>query len=51
LLESMKGRGHLEKLGTDGRIILKLFLSKQCGSVWTGLIQLSVGTSDKFLQM
>jgi hypothetical protein len=35
-LENLKGRGHLENLGVDGRIILQWILGKRDGKVWTG---------------
>jgi hypothetical protein len=35
LLESLKGRDHLENLVVDGRIILEWILRKQGGKVWT----------------
>jgi hypothetical protein len=40
LAESVKGRGHSEDLGVDGRIILEWILVKQCGKVSTGCIWL-----------
>jgi hypothetical protein len=32
----MNGRDHLEDLGLDRRIILKLILKKQSEGMWTG---------------
>jgi hypothetical protein len=41
-LENLKGRDHLEDLGVDGKITLKLtlgwILGKQSGKMWTGCI-------------
>jgi hypothetical protein len=34
---------HLEDLGVDGRIILKLIMKKSVGSAWAGLIWLGAG--------
>jgi hypothetical protein len=36
LLESLKIKDHLEDLGVNGDIILKLILGKYCGRMWTG---------------
>jgi hypothetical protein len=36
--ESLKGRGHSEELGVDGRIILKWILRKYGGRVWGGFM-------------
>jgi len=41
-LENLMGRDHLEDLGADGNIILKLW-------VWTGFIWLRMGTSGRIL--
>jgi hypothetical protein len=35
IVESMKESRHLDDLGIDGRIILKLILKQQDGMVWT----------------
>jgi hypothetical protein len=48
-LENLKGRDHLEDLGTDGSIILEQILGKQGGKVWTRCIWLRTGTSDRLL--
>jgi hypothetical protein len=39
---------HLEDLGVDGRIILKLFSRRRMGT-WTGLIWLRIGTGGGLL--
>jgi hypothetical protein len=45
LLENMKGRGHLEELCVDGKIILE-WISETCGvRVWTGFIGLRIRTN------
>jgi hypothetical protein len=36
--ENLKGRGHSEDVGVDGRIILEWILGKYGGRVWTGCI-------------
>jgi hypothetical protein len=41
--------GHLEDLGKGGKIILNCILKKLRGSVWTGFIWLSTGTSRDLL--
>jgi hypothetical protein len=46
-LEILKGIDHLEDLGIDGKIILKLILRKQGGKVWTGFVWLRIGTSGE----
>jgi hypothetical protein len=33
---NMKGRDHLEDLGTEGKILLEWILGKYGGKVWTG---------------
>jgi len=39
-----KGRGSLEDLGVDGRIILKWIFQQWDGQAWTGFIWLRIGT-------
>ena len=34
----LRGRGHLEDLGIDRKIILKWILRKSVGVAWTGII-------------
>jgi hypothetical protein len=41
----MRKRDHLEELGIDGRIILKLILNKYNGRACIGLIWFRTGTS------
>jgi hypothetical protein len=45
LLENVKGRDRLERLGVDGKIILEWILAR----VWTVFIWLRIGTSGVFL--
>jgi hypothetical protein len=49
LSENLKGRGHLEDLGIDCRMILDWILEKMGRQVWTGFIGLSIGTGDRLL--
>jgi hypothetical protein len=48
-VENLKGRGYLENLHIDGRILLKLILQKYGVRVWTGFIWLRIGTGDGIL--
>jgi hypothetical protein len=45
-LENLMGRNHFEDLGMGRRIILKRVLT-----IWTGFIQLRVGTSGRLLSI
>jgi hypothetical protein len=47
--EKLKGRGHSEDLGKDGKIILKWTLRKQTVKLWIGCIWLRIWTSDRVL--
>ena len=46
-----KGRGSLEDLGVDGRIILKWIFQQWDGQAWTGFIWLRIGTGGGPLWM
>jgi len=43
LVRKSKGNTHLEELGVDGRVILKLIFKTQNTMAWTGLILLKIG--------
>jgi hypothetical protein len=49
LLESLKGRDHLEDTGVDGRRILKWISRKWGFKVWLGFIWFKTGTSGGLL--
>jgi hypothetical protein len=49
LLGSLMGKDHWEDLNVCRRIILRLIIGKQGGSVWTGFICLGVGNSGGLL--
>ena len=46
---NMRERDHLEELGVDGMIILRLIIKKSVESSWNGLIWLRILTSDGLL--
>jgi len=48
-LENLKGRGHLEHLGVDVRMILEWILGKWSSKVWTWFIRLEIKTSGRLL--
>jgi hypothetical protein len=43
--------GHMEDLGIDGRIIIKLIIKKQDASQWTGFLRLGIETSGWLFKM
>jgi hypothetical protein len=43
------GKGSLEDIGFDGRIIFKCIFKKLSGSLWIGLILLRTGTHGPLL--
>jgi hypothetical protein len=45
--ENLKGRGHVEGLDIDGRIILRWLLRKLGGKVWTGFMWIRIETSGQ----
>jgi hypothetical protein len=45
-----RGRVHVENLGVDGRIILKLLLQKLVCMTWSGYIWLTTRTSGGLLR-
>jgi hypothetical protein len=47
-LDYLKG-DHSEKLGVDGKILLKRIFGKQGGKMWAGCIWLRAGTSGRLL--
>jgi hypothetical protein len=49
ILRNLKGIGHLEGLGVDEMITLKLILNIYYLRVWTGLSRLKVGSSGGLL--
>jgi hypothetical protein len=49
LSENLKVRTHLEDLVVHGRIILKWILINLGLRVWTGVIQLRIGSNDGLL--
>jgi len=48
-LGNLKGRGHLEDLGADGKVILDWILGMYGEEVWTGCIWLSIRTAGLLL--
>jgi hypothetical protein len=43
----MKGRYHLEDLGTDNWIILNWILEKEKGRIWTGFVCHKMWANDR----
>jgi hypothetical protein len=48
--ETLRERGHMEDLGLDGRVTLKLVYKKYDSKAWTGLMLLKRGTSGRLLR-
>jgi hypothetical protein len=42
-----KEQDHLDDMGVNGRIRLKMFRNKENGIAWTRVIRLRTGTHDK----
>jgi hypothetical protein len=49
LVGKHEGRRHLNGLGVDGKLVLKLILGEWVGRVWTGLIEVSIGIRGRLL--
>ena len=49
LVEKPEGKGPLDDLGVDERIIIKCIFNKRDGGMWTGLILLRVDTGGGLL--
>jgi len=47
--ENLCERDHLEILGVDGRIIIKIILKKSFGSLWAGFVCLKIWRFGGFL--
>jgi len=48
-VENLNGRGHVEDLDIDGRIILECILGKLCGNMWITLRWLRIGAGGGLL--
>jgi len=49
-LQSLKGRGHLDYLYIDGRIILEWIMGEESGKIWNGFSWLRVGSNAGLLR-
>jgi len=47
--KKLKGEGHSEDIGLDGKIILEWILEKQGGKLWTRFTWPRVGTTGELL--
>jgi hypothetical protein len=47
--ENLKGKDHSGDLNVDEIMILEWMLRRQGGKVWTGVICLRIGNSDRLL--
>jgi len=47
--DDLKGKEHMQDLGTEGKIILQCILEKKCGKVRSEIIWLMTGTSGRLL--
>jgi hypothetical protein len=49
LVRNSEGKRPLGRCRCDGKIILKWILNRENGRVWTGIIWLRIGISDRLL--